>query len=186
VYIPLGGSRRGPFRTCANLLIVFALCGFWHGPTWLFLFWGLYHGAFLMLERTPFGQLLRRAPRVLVHLYAVLVVIFGWILFRSPSLDYAFGVWKAMLGGNGWDNASIVWPERIPMFNNFTCIILLTGVAASLPWVEIAKPYLSFANEQSWFRFAMLAYPIVVGMLMVVSFAFVSTQSHLAFIYFRF
>jgi alginate O-acetyltransferase complex protein AlgI len=86
VYIPLGGNRGGLWRTVRNLLIVFFLTGLWHGAAWRFIVWGLYHGAFLMLERFGLGRLLERAPRPLRHLYAVAVVMVGWVFFRADDL----------------------------------------------------------------------------------------------------
>lgn len=89
VYIPLGGNRRGEPRTYANLLLVFLLCGFWHGASWTFVIWGLYHGFFLVLERSPVGNLLSRLPKPVRHCYALLVVMIGWIFFRADTLEYA-------------------------------------------------------------------------------------------------
>jgi alginate O-acetyltransferase complex protein AlgI len=90
VYIPLGGNRNGLAQTVRNLLIVFFLTGLWHGAAWRFIVWGLYHGAFLMLERFGLGRLLERAPRAVRHFYAVLVVMIGWVFFRADSLPEAF------------------------------------------------------------------------------------------------
>ncbi|THD64867.1 MBOAT family protein [Phenylobacterium sp.] len=89
VYIPLGGNRNGLGQTVRNLLIVFFLTGLWHGAAWRFIVWGLYHGGFLMLERFGLGRLLDRAPRVLRHLYALLVVMVGWVFFRADDLPRA-------------------------------------------------------------------------------------------------
>jgi alginate O-acetyltransferase complex protein AlgI len=89
VYIPLGGNRHGQLRTVRNLLIVFFLTGLWHGAAWRFIVWGLFHGGFLMLERFGLGRGLQAAPRVLRHLYAVLVVMVGWVFFRADSLPQA-------------------------------------------------------------------------------------------------
>ena len=89
VYIPLGGNRHGLAQTVRNLLIVFFLTGLWHGAAWRFIVWGLYHGAFLMLERFGLGRLLERAPRPFRHLYALLVVMVGWVFFRADSLPLA-------------------------------------------------------------------------------------------------
>ncbi|THD62708.1 MBOAT family protein [Phenylobacterium sp.] len=96
VYIPLGGNRRGRARTVLNLLIVFLLTGLWHGAAWKFVIWGLYHGAFLMLERVGLGRLLDRAPRPLRHLYAVLAVAIGWVIFRADDLPQAVRYLGAM------------------------------------------------------------------------------------------
>lgn len=98
VYIPLGGNRMGPKRTYFNLLVVFVLCGFWHGAAWTFLFWGLYQGAFLVLERLGWGAVLDQLWAPLRHLYVGLVVVFGWVLFRSETFEGALGYAAAMLG----------------------------------------------------------------------------------------
>jgi alginate O-acetyltransferase complex protein AlgI len=89
VYIPLGGNRGGQLKTVRNLLIVFFLTGLWHGAAWRFIVWGLYHGAFLMLERFGLGRLLERTWRPLRHIYAMLVVMVGWVFFRADSLPQA-------------------------------------------------------------------------------------------------
>ena len=96
VYIPLGGNREGMAKTVRNLLIVFLLTGLWHGAAWTFVIWGLYHGGFLLLERFGLGRLLARAPRPVGHVYALLVVMAGWVLFRAESLPRALGYLGAM------------------------------------------------------------------------------------------
>lgn len=87
VYIPLGGSKKGAYRTYRNLLIVFILTGIWHGAGVTFLLWGLYYGAFLILERVWLGKKLARLPAVLSWGYTMIVVFFGWILFRAEELS---------------------------------------------------------------------------------------------------
>ena len=99
LYIPLGGNRKGLPRTCLNSLIVFALCGLWHGASAMFLLWGLWHGLFLTLERLAQSHAARpgkspdgpgKSPdgrAVLGHLYATAVFLFGWLLFRCETLS---------------------------------------------------------------------------------------------------
>ena len=89
IYIPLGGSRITPSRTYFNLLIVFLVCGIWHGANWTFILWGLWYALFLIFERTKPGRMLNYSPAPLRHIYALLVIILGWVLFRSPSLPFA-------------------------------------------------------------------------------------------------
>ena len=98
VYIPLGGNRYGQIATVRNLLIVFFLTGFWHGAAWKFVVWGMFHGAFLMIERFGFGGLVARSPRPLRHLYTVAVVMAGWVFFRADDLPHALAYLKAMAG----------------------------------------------------------------------------------------
>lgn len=95
VYIPLGGSRGGAFGTYRNLLIVFVLCGLWHGANWTFLIWGIWHGAFLILERlVPVSK----APSMIGRAVTLLAVLLGWVFFRAQSLDQAAGIFRAMFG----------------------------------------------------------------------------------------
>ncbi|MEU9887349.1 MBOAT family protein [Sphaerisporangium sp. NPDC051011] len=103
VYIPLGGNRRGTRATYRNLVIIFVLCGFWHGANWTFLCWGLYHGGLLVAERLlgwdrpPGGVpslVLRRAA-------TFLLVMVGWVVFRSADMSQAVGMLTAMAGARG-------------------------------------------------------------------------------------
>jgi alginate O-acetyltransferase complex protein AlgI len=98
VYIPLGGNRLGNFKTSRNLVTIFVLCGFWHGANFTFLIWGLFHGLFLVLERTinisfPNKQLQRLAA----HSYVWLVLLFSWVFFRAADLNSALQYLQTML-----------------------------------------------------------------------------------------
>jgi alginate O-acetyltransferase complex protein AlgI len=98
LYIPLGGNRNGRFQTYRNLLIVFTLTGFWHGANWTFLIWGLYHGGWLIVERVSKWDRREYGPVVLVLRRAAtfLIVVVGWVLFRSTTLSYALHFIKKM------------------------------------------------------------------------------------------
>jgi alginate O-acetyltransferase complex protein AlgI len=98
LFVPLGGSRHGPLQTSRNLLLVFLLCGFWHGAAGRFIIWGLFHGVFLSFERTGFGALLDRAPILVRRSYAFLVVLVGWVFFRAETVPIALQYLKAMIG----------------------------------------------------------------------------------------
>ena len=88
VYIPLGGNRKGVLRTYFNLIAVFFLTGMWHGANWTFIVWGLYHGAFQILERLRLKNFLQQHP-LLSHCYCMFVVITGWVVFRAETLGDA-------------------------------------------------------------------------------------------------
>ena len=102
VYIPLGGNRGGQGKTLRNLLIVFLLTGLWHGAAWTFVVWGLYHGAFLLLERLALGRPLAAAPQVVSRAYALLAVMVGWVFFRAETLPGAVAYLGRMAGVAGW------------------------------------------------------------------------------------
>ncbi|MCE9605380.1 MAG: MBOAT family protein [Planctomycetia bacterium] len=97
LYVPLGGNRLGATRTYMNLLTVFLLCGLWHGANWTFLAWGAFHGAFLIIERAGLSRRLAALPVVVQHLYTLVVLSFGWVLFRVESLGQAAAYWYAMI-----------------------------------------------------------------------------------------
>lgn len=99
LYIPLGGNRSGDRRTCINLGIVFFFCGMWHGASWNFIAWGLFHGLFLILERGAFGRILQTAPLPLRHLYALFVIMNAWVFFRLDNLPQIWAYLTALYGG---------------------------------------------------------------------------------------
>ncbi|HHO76596.1 MAG TPA: MBOAT family protein [Deltaproteobacteria bacterium] len=98
LYVSLGGNRKGYARTYLNLIIVFTLCGLWHGASWTFVLWGLYHGFFLVLERTRIGGMLAGTHKPLQYLWTLFIVIIGWVIFRSETFAYACGYIGAMFG----------------------------------------------------------------------------------------
>ena len=130
VYIPLGGNRVGPWTTYRNLIIVFALCGLWHGPSWNFLIWGLWHGGFLVIERLGLGAWLGRILPVIQHGYAMTVVMIGWVFFRSDTLGQSLSYLRAMArfsmpSGVSPTVSQFVTPELI--------IVMVVGMVASTP-----------------------------------------------------
>lgn len=89
LYVPLGGNRGGTLLTYRNLWIVFLLSGLWHGANWTFIVWGLYHGLFLVFDRTSLGASFARLPYVIKRAITFVLVCFGWVLFRSDTLTGA-------------------------------------------------------------------------------------------------
>jgi alginate O-acetyltransferase complex protein AlgI len=98
LYIPLGGNRVSQARTYLNLVIVFFLCGLWHGANWTFVAWGLFHGAFLVVERIGLRSRLDRLPAVLSRGYLLLVVLVSWVIFRSETLGDSVRYLAALFG----------------------------------------------------------------------------------------
>ncbi len=100
LYIPLGGNRVSKARTILNLFLVFLATGIWHGAAWVFVVWGLWHGAFIILEKLTGWQKVTGGVfiRLLQHGYAMLVVVVGWVFFRSETLTYAVDYIGTMFG----------------------------------------------------------------------------------------
>ncbi len=130
LYIPLGGNRAGPLITYRNLLIVFFLCGLWHGANWTFVVWGLWHGAFLVFERLGIARLLDRSVPAVRHLYTMLVVMIGWVFFRADTLEHAWTFLKAMAGTG---QPSHLAPHVLQFLTPETATALVIGVVAATP-----------------------------------------------------
>jgi len=126
LYIPLGGGRSTRIRVYFNLLAVFILCGLWHGAAWKFLLWGFFHGTFIILERGGLSRLLDACPKVLGNVYTILVIIFGWVIFRADSLSHAGSFISAMIG---LDQCSYN-PHPLAEFAGTDILIVLTAATA--------------------------------------------------------
>ncbi|HEX8145338.1 MAG TPA: MBOAT family O-acyltransferase [Pyrinomonadaceae bacterium] len=129
LFFPLG--VRGPrWRIYLNLLIVFFLCGLWHGASWNFVVWGLFHGAFLVIERLGLAAWLQKRPRALRHLYALLVIMTAWVFFRAETLSDALSFLRAMMGfGHG---AGLAYNPAMYL-NTELSLALTLGVLGSMP-----------------------------------------------------
>ena len=130
LYIPLGGNRRGAFTTYRNLLAVFLLCGLWHGASWTFVAWGLYHGMLLILERIGLARLMGSTPRGIRHLYALLAIVVGWVLFRAETFQQASAFLAQMFWLQGPSpDAPGIWEH----LTNQQLFFALVGIVASTP-----------------------------------------------------
>ncbi|MEE4165141.1 MAG: MBOAT family protein [Desulfocapsaceae bacterium] len=190
LYIPLGGSRRGPVRTYLNLLVVFVLCGFWHGASWTFIVWGLYHGFFLILGRTRLAVITTRLWSPVRISLTFIIVLFGWVLFRSDTLPQALSYISMMLGQNqnGFDPSSLSpYLDAKARFELFMAIVLTLPV----------YPYLLRLKQrllQRWGGTISLALNTSVHLTQLIFFAALSYFAVISlaagvynpFIYFRF
>ncbi|HEX2570505.1 MAG TPA: MBOAT family protein [Polyangia bacterium] len=176
LYIPLGGNRHGPLRTGLHLVLVFLLCGLWHGASWNFVLWGLYHGTFLVLERTGWGRLLERAPTGLRRLYALLVVMVGWVPFRAATLDTTLHFLKGLCGlgnpsGDVAHAASLIGTEER--------LALLLGLVGAAPvWRRLGRHLTETRASSS-------AAAVHVA-LFLLALSYMATSTYNPFIYFRF
>ena len=185
LYIPLGGNRKGLSRTYINLLIVFVLCGLWHGASWNFLIWGLIHGFFLVLERCGAGTYITRLPRSARHLYVILVAMFAWIFFRAETLPDALGFLLALCGqGSGAHVLS-------DYLTNYLAIVMLAGVLGAAPLLP--KMHALLHDRANFLqRSDAVKVWLSIGEVSVILTVFVLSAASLAagtynpFIYFRF
>lgn len=120
VYIPLGGNRKGKRRTIVNKWIVFFLTGLWHGANWTFILWGLYHGALLMLEEIipVFKKDKNTLLKVILHIYTVIAVCVGFVMFRADTVSQGLFIISRMFGGFFLNASSIsfAWQQLTPYY----------------------------------------------------------------------
>jgi alginate O-acetyltransferase complex protein AlgI len=179
LYIPLGGNRGSKWRTYINLLIVFFVTGLWHGASWNFIVWGLFHGFFLLLERTKLGIWREKMWSPLQYLYTVLVVLIGWVFFRSETIAQAQSYLQVMFGLSMTEN----YPFDYFDFLNLKVLVCLTlAIALSMPF-----PKLKFlSNYQIIPLLRRILVTIILAGILLLSIADLASETYNPFIYFRF
>jgi len=189
LYIPLGGNRVSERRNHFNLLAVFFLCGLWHGASWTFVAWGLYHGFFLVLERTRFGKIQEKLPQALRHLYAIFIVMMGWVIFRTDSLAATQHFFAVLFGVI---NATAAQPAARYMTNPVSLAIFL-GVLFSGPlWTGIKNTCSKIGQSSAAASrpiiqfFGSVTEIILIVAVALVSSAWLASGTYNPFIYFRF
>jgi len=194
VYVPLGGNRGGPVRTYRNLIVVFLLCGFWHGANWTFLVWGMMHGSFLVLERAGLGAILARAPRLVRHFYTLGVVAGAWVFFRSENLVSAGRYFRALAGLSPLSRGPSVWYY----LDRETALALLIGAVVATPlfswitrdWRARALQWRGAVDrsvvQASDGAMLVSARGLMLALLMSLSFVQLAGAVYNPFIYFRF
>ncbi len=185
LYIPLGGNRRGRGRTLCNLMLVFFLCGLWHGAAYTFVAWGMFHGLLLVIERLGLRQLLRRTPPLLRHGYCVLAVMLGWVLFRADDIDQALAVYLALFGSNPTITAQTV-PELVS--HEQLCALVLGILFATPLWSKALSGLITrLPRTPTTLSLApRMARGLWAGLLFVLSYIYILAGSYSPFLYFRF
>lgn len=195
LYIPLGGNRFGKTRTFINLVLVFLTCGLWHGAAWTFVVWGLFHGAFIGIERLGLGAKLRKLPALLRHAYVLLIVMVGWVIFRAETLSQAMTFLRVMF----FDFSAHAQPHALGLyFNNLLALALPVSLLASTPLLSVfwkrPEELLATDLQSRSFKPPMLlrffAKPItrlaLVFICLVATLAELTAGAYSPFLYFRF
>ncbi len=181
VYIPMGGNKEGIIKTVRNLGFVFLLTGIWHGASWTFVVWGLWHGFFIILEKLlKFKELENKHEHsrysFLFNLYCLLVVMFGWIIFRSDNLEYAFS-YILNLFGLVSDSEEMVFSMHY-FISSVEFITLIIAIVCSIPFFK------NITNQKTiWGHIAVNVWLLI---LLILSSASIASGTYNPFIYFRF
>ncbi len=180
VYIPLGGNRCSGQRNMVNLILVWALTGLWHGAEWNFLFWGLYYGVLLILEKHVWGALMDRLPGVIQHIYTFVLVMVGWVFFFSPDLGSALDYIGMMFGMGA---SALADRQAVFLLTTHWLLFLLCILgSSSLGW----KILCAFMESYKKGRTQRIMSCVIYMGIFLVSVAFLVTETFNPFLYFRF
>lgn len=180
VYIPLGGSRCSKSRQLFNLAVVWFLTGLWHGASWNFVLWGIYYLFFLAAEKYLFKSYLEKIPVFLRHIFTLLIIVFGWVLFRIDSLSGVLAYFKTMFG---MGPVGFIQNELIASLLNYRAFWIF-GIIGATPLMKNLATAFAAKYENS------LIFEIIkeacVFLLFLLCIAYIIASSYNAFIYFQF
>lgn len=177
LYIPLGGNRCGLARQALNLLIVWSLTGFWHGAGWNFVMWGLYYFVILFIEKLFLLKALDKLPKLFRHVYALLLIVIGWVIFASDDVSVLLPYLGSMFGANG----AIGGMDVYTLLTKAVLLIICCIASTELP----KKLFLSAAgamNEKAAFTLK----SVLMIALLALSMILLIGDSYNPFLYFRF
>lgn len=180
LYIPLGGNRKGTARTCMNKMIVFFCTGLWHGANWTFVLWGLYHGMFLLLEEVvP----VRKLPRIWGHIYNLIIVTVGFVVFRADTISQGLGIVYRMFCG--WDLSGDMMNVAVRYCTPLLIFVVIIGFFGAFSWKRRAENYLMQKSIGVQNFVEVETYVAAIGLLLLCMLS-LSSGTYNPFIYFRF
>ncbi len=177
LYIPLGGNRRGLARQALNLLIVWTLTGFWHGAGWNFVMWGLYYFLILFIEKLFLLKALDKLPKLLRHVYALLLIVIGWVIFASDDVSVLLPYLGSMFGANG----ALGGMDVYTLATKAVLIVICCIASTELP-KKLFLRCTGAMNEKA----AFVLKSVLTLALLTLSMVFLIGDSYNPFLYFRF
>ncbi len=174
IYIPLGGNRVSKIKWFRNIFIVWFITGLWHGASWNFVIWGLYFGLILVIEKLFLLQVLSKAPQWLRHLYAIILILIGWVIFRADNMLVVISFIKNMFIYKSVD----VKEFFTEYYNIVPCLpYSIIAIIGSMPIVKI------FKTNQTINKYLLDIFLVIIFILSIM---FLENNSYNPFIYFRF
>ena len=177
LYIPLGGNRRGFARQALNLLIVWTLTGFGHGAGWNYILWGLYYFAILFIEKLFLLKVLDKAPKILRHIYSLLLIVLGWVIFACDDIAVLLPFIGSMFGANGaLGGLDIYW------LTTKAVLLVICCIAST----ELPKKLMISLSGKLGEKQAFVLKSVLALLLLGLSMVFLIGDSYNPFLYFRF
>ena len=177
VYIPLGGNRVNKFKWIRNIILVWLLTGLWYGAAWNFIIWGIYYGLLLLFEKLFFDRILKKLPTIINWLYTFIIVMIGWMIFRSNSLNELLLFIKTMFVYKQTDWLTIL-ADNLSTFN--ALMFVLPAFILSFPILKKIK------EKYSGKTIYIILTNILLLMLFIMCIVYLTSSSYNPFIYFRF
>ena len=181
VYIPLGGNRKGVLKQLRNMAVVWFLTGLWHGAAWNFVLWGIYYGILLAFEKFLWGKGLAKLPKLVQHLYALLIVVFGFVIFTFDDMAALRTYLTSMLGmaGNPLFGTEVFW-----YLGNYGVVLIASCILAFpvYPWLKAKISRMGTAVTTITSALSMLGYMA----LFLLATAYLVNDTYNPFLYFRF
>ena len=181
VYIPLGGNRKGVLKQLRNMAVVWFLTGLWHGAAWNFVLWGIYYGILLAFEKFLWGKGLAKLPKLVQHLYALLIVVFGFVIFTFDDMAALRTYLTSMLGmaGNPLFDTEVFW-----YLGNYGVVLIASCILAFpvYPWLKAKISCMGTAVTTITSALSMLGYMA----LFLLATAYLVNDTYNPFLYFRF
>lgn len=183
IYIPLGGNRKGLARQLFNMFVVWTLTGIWHGAEWNFILWGVYYFILLAIEKLFLLKWLDRLPKFLGHIYTLIAVIFGWVLFRcDDGLAHCIKYVKTMLRFHITEGGL----EKVNLYLHQYGLYLMIGIIFSFPIYRWLKGKIAAkCSGKAQVAAGAAGYVLLLGVFFV-SVLFLVNSTYNPFIYFRF
>jgi alginate O-acetyltransferase complex protein AlgI len=179
LYIPLGGNKLSTTRTFLNLWIVFLISGFWHGAAWNFIFWGIWHGSFIVVEKLFLNKILQRIPVFFRIIYTFFIVVLGWVLFRANTFSQAILLFKKMFS---FSAICLQMPIDTKFITTLLIAILFSFVAINNVAQKKLIAWYQLPSQKLWLIFKL----IIVIIFFLVSVSYITSNQFNPFIYFRF
>ncbi|MMZ59920.1 Peptidoglycan O-acetyltransferase [compost metagenome] len=179
VYIPLGGNQRFYLR---NLFVVWFLTGFWHGASWNFIIWGLYFGMLIYIERQFLGKWLARIPAFFSHIYAVIVILVGWVWFYFTDLSQGIQALLTMFGLNHRDFANL----ELEFYIRDNLLLVLAAVLLSTPLVARGLEKLAASSSKFGRGLVVAGSQLFNVAVLILATILLVGSSYNPFLYYRF
>jgi len=176
IYIPLGGNRVSKIKWFRNIIIVWLLTGLWHGAAWNFVFWGLYFGILLIVEKAFLENILKRLPKILSRMYVLFIVMLSFIIFSGESVTQITTNITGLFATNG---RSIISPESVYYFKSYLTILII-GIIASAPILK------NLLQKEKIKKVVNALEPVFLLIILIICTSYIIDDSFNPFLYFRF